>query len=172
MCKHILQQIQMEGMDIIMKVIMGADGFGVPARNAVREYLLEQGHEVTDISGENGIEYYKVGYEVGKAMSNKEYDYGFIFCGTGMGVNIVANKFPGVYCGLVESVTTAELCKIINNCNVLSMGGLFTPAYKAKRMAKAFLEAKFTEGFPDADPAFLVSAYEEIQKIEAEIYNK
>jgi ribose 5-phosphate isomerase B len=57
-----------------------------------------------------------------------------------MGVSIVANKFPGVYCGLVESLETALLCRMINNSNVLSLGERIVTPYKAVRIVDAFLD--------------------------------
>ena len=152
-----------------VRIIMGADPFGVEFKNTVQEHLDKQGYEIVDISGPDGLDYVEVGKQVGKAISEKKFDRGFIFCGSGMGVNIVANKFKGVYCGLCESVTTARLCRIINNCNVLSMGGLITGKYRAVQMADAFMNATFTEGFDPADPAFLKDAYERVQKTEQEL---
>ena len=154
------------------KIIIGADPLGYVVKEAVRHYLEQQGYEVTDIGtldDAHQVDYYKVGREVGKRISSGEFKKGIIFCGTGMGVNLVANKYPGVYCGLCESVLSAKLCRIINNCNVLSIGGLFQGNYKAVEMVKAFLNTKFAEGFSEASPEFLKSAYEEVKKIEAEI---
>ena len=150
------------------KIIIGADPLGVALKDAVKVHLLEKGHAVEDIGGfvDQEVAYYRVGEEVGRRISSGEFDLGFIFCGTGMGVNIVANKFPGVYCGLCESVMSARLCRIITNCNVLSMGGLFQGKYKALEMVDAFLDAEFTQGFTEASPEFLQDAFEQVQKFE------
>lgn len=150
------------------KIIVGADPLGVPLKDAVKDHLLEKGYVVEDIGGseEHEVAYYRVGEEVGHRISSGEFDFGFIFCGTGMGVNIVANKFKGVYCGLCESVMSARLCRIINNCNVLSMGGLFQGKYKALEMVDAFLNAEFAQGFTEASPEFLKDAFIQVQKID------
>lgn len=151
------------------KIIIGADPLGFSVKEAVKAYLEQQGYEVTDIGtadGEHSVEYYRVGSEVGKRISFGEFERGIIFCGTGMGVNIVANKYPGVYCGLCESVMAAKLCRTINNCNVLSIGGLFNGGYKAVEMVKAFLETEFAEGFSEASPEFLRDSLEEVRKLE------
>lgn len=154
------------------KIIIGADPLGCTVKEAVKKYLEQQEYEVTDIGTldeKHQVDYYNVGSEVGKRISTGEFERGIIFCGTGMGVNIVANKYPGVYCGLCESVLAAKLCRIINNCNVLSIGGLFQGNYKAVEMVKAFLNTEFAEGFSEASPEFLQAAYKEVQKIETEI---
>lgn len=153
-------------------IIIGADPLGFSVKEAVKKYLEQQEYEVADVGTldeEHPVDYYKIGSKVGKSISNGKYDRGIIFCGTGMGVNIVANKYPGVYCGLCESVMSAKLCRIINNCNVLSIGGLFQGNYKAIEMVKVFLNTEFAEGFTEASPEFLREAFEEVQKIEKDI---
>lgn len=154
-------------------ILIGADPIGRVLKDAVCEELIKEGYEIEDIGSREGmdVDYYVVGNEVGKRISAGEYERAIIFCGTGMGVNIVANKHPGVYCGLCESVTTARLCRTINNCNVLSMGALTTTVMKASAMVHAFLNTEFAKDFDLAEPAFLSKAYEEIQKIEEGLYH-
>ena len=82
-----------------------------------------------------------------------------------MGVNLVANKFPGVYCGLCESVFAAKKCRIINNCNVLAMGGFIVGPKMGIEMAEAFLNTDFSYGFDLATPEFLQNAVKEIDQI-------
>lgn len=98
-----------------MKIIMGADPLGYELKETVKKHLADQGYEIVDVSPTNDMDYFKVGFEVGQKIADGEFDRGFIFCGTGMGVNIVANKFTGVYSALCESIETARLSRIINN---------------------------------------------------------
>lgn len=154
------------------KIIIGADPLGFTVKEAVKKYLTDEGYEITDVGtldDEHQVAYYNVGKEVGRRVSFGEFERGIIFCGTGMGVNIVANKYPGVYCGLCETVQSAKLCRTINNCNVLSIGGLFQGNYKAIEMVKVFLETEFAEGFSEASPEFLQEAFEEVKNIEENI---
>lgn len=155
------------------RILVGADPIGKGLKDAICESLKQEGYEIVDVGSREGVDvdYYVVGDEVGRRIAAKEFERALIFCGTGMGVNIVANKHPGVYCGLCESVMTARLCRIINNCNVLSMGALTTTPFEAEQMVKVFLETEFTKDFALADPAFLMHAYDEIQKLEALLYH-
>jgi ribose 5-phosphate isomerase B len=93
---------------------------------------------------------------------------GILFCGTGMGVSIVANKFKGVYASVVESEFTGERCKIINNSNIISMGGWVVSAFRAKKIADLWLEASFVKGKKELEEVadFLKGAVREIEKIE------
>ena len=85
------------------RIIIGADDSGFTLKEAVKEHLLKNGYDVTDVgtlSLDEPVVYYEVGRRVAKEVADKKFERGLLFCGTGMGVNLVANKFPGVYCGL------------------------------------------------------------------------
>lgn len=149
--------------------IIGADPLGVALKDTVKAVLLEEGFEVVDITGQDEQSYVDVGYRIGKAISEKKYDFGFVFCGTGMGVNLVANKFNGVYCALCESIETARLSRVINNANVLSMGGLVVTPYLGKQIVSAFINTAFTKEFSEAGPQFLNSAYKRVVDMDSVI---
>ncbi|HAT55723.1 MAG TPA: RpiB/LacA/LacB family sugar-phosphate isomerase [Lactobacillus sp.] len=152
-----------------IKVIMGADPLGFELKEQVKSHLIKQGIEVTDITPDSGADYFNVGFGVGQRIANQEFTRGFIFCGTGMGVNIVANKFSGVYSALCESIETAHLSRVINNANVLAMGGIVVTPYMAKQMADMFLNTPFSKGFSEADPEFLQGALKDVQATEVKI---
>jgi ribose 5-phosphate isomerase B len=80
----------------------------------------------------------------------------------------VANKFKGVYASVVESEFTGERCKIINNSNIISMGGWVVSPYRAKKICDLWLDAAFTRGDRDLEEFsdFLKVAFKEIQDIE------
>ena len=70
----------------------------------------------------------------------------FLFCGTGMGMSMIANRFKGVRAAVVESVFAAKMCRAINDANVLCMGQMIWGDMMAEAAADAFLDTKFTEG--------------------------
>ena len=133
------------------RIIIGADDSGFTLKEAVKEHLLKNGYDVTDVgtlSLDEPVVYYEVGRRVAKEVADKKFERGLLFCGTGMGVNLVANKFPGVYCGLCESVFAAK---------------------KGIEMAEAFLNTDFSYGFDLATPEFLQNAVKEIDQISADV---
>ena len=73
-----------------------------------------------------------------------------------MGVNLVANKFDGVYCALCESIETARLSRVINNANVLAMGGLIVTPYIGQQMARTVVNTGFSKGFSEVPPEALI----------------
>ena len=143
--------------------ILAADPIGIQIKDAVKEVLIKEGFEVVDLTGNEHQNYVDVGFNVGKAMNEGKYDFGFVFCGTGMGVNLVANKFKNVYCAICETAEAAKLSRIVNNANVLAMGGRFTDKAKAKEIALAFIKTDFSSD------AFLRGCYKRVQEKAEEI---
>ena len=116
-----------------MKIIIGADPWGVKLKTAIVEHIEKRGIEVEDIgSHENAKrDYYAIAAEVAKAVQSKKADKGIVLCGTGMGVAIVANKLKGVNAALVEAAFAAYKAKQINNANVLAMCGMVVSEFVA-----------------------------------------
>ena len=154
-----------------MKIIIGADFAGFNLKEDVRVYLEEKGVDLIDIGMHNlkdEIPYYEVAAIAAKKIQAGEAEKGILFCGTGMGVSIVANKFKGIYASVVESEFTGEHCKIINNSNILTMGGWIVSAYRAKKICDLWLEASFAKGPKELEEIsdLLKSAFSELEKIE------
>ncbi len=154
-----------------MKIVVGSDKFGLKIKNACAQMLKEQGHEILDvgtITEDKPMPHTLVGAAVARKIQGKEAELGLLFCGTGMGVSLAANKFKGVYCGVVESVFAAKRCRNINNCNVLAMGGYIIGEGMAMEMADAFVNTSFAPGFVPSRVEFLESQINELKKIEDE----
>ena len=151
-----------------MKLIVGSDKAGFALKEAVKAHLLDLGHEVVDLGTkdlENVSPYFEVGAIVARAMQRGEAEKGFLFCGTGMGVSVVANRHKGVTASVCESETTARLCRVINNANILCMGGWLISEFVGKRMADVFLTTEFTEGMPER-AEWLCKAYDTLQGLD------
>jgi ribose 5-phosphate isomerase B len=158
-----------------MKIVLGSDKSGFPLKEAIKKYLAEKGHELVDIGTQdmdNGIPYFQVAPRAAELIASKEYDKGILICGTGMGMAIVANKYPGIYAAVVESVYAAKKCRAINNANILTMGGWIISEMMGLEMVDAFLETEFTQDLEQWRKDFLKNAYKEVGKLEETIYNK
>jgi ribose 5-phosphate isomerase B len=156
-----------------MKILIGADFAGFALKEEVKGYLIESGRDIVDIgmhSLDKTLPYYEVAAKAARKIQSGEADRGILFCGTGMGVSIVANKFKGIYASVVESEFTGERCKIINDANVLTMGGWVVSPYRAKKISDLWLNAAFARGEKDLEEFsdFLRSALVDIKKIEDE----
>jgi len=151
------------------KIILGADPYGMDLKNAIKEHLEKKGYQIIDIGTsdkDKPVDYYKVSEIAAKKIQADEASKAVLFCGTGMGVAIVANKFKGIHASVVESEFTAKLCKAINRSNVLTMGQMIVPEYRAKIAVDNWLETEHTEGFDEDLASFLKASLEEIKEIE------
>ena len=84
-----------------MKIAVGSDNAGFHLKEEIREHLMSQGHEVKDwgtISMDEEVKFMYAADRVAKAVQSGEAERGLVFCGTGAGVSIVANKHKGIYC--------------------------------------------------------------------------
>jgi ribose 5-phosphate isomerase B len=152
-----------------MKIALGADPFGLDLKERIKRHLQEHGHTVVDVGGSAGAErpYYEVAREVGRIVGRGELDRGILFCGSGMGMAILANKVKGVYAAVCEDVSAATNARAINNANVLALGGLVTAEARARQIVDAFLTTRFTNGMGELTP-FLERSMGEIARIEDE----
>lgn len=130
------------------KVLVAADPYAVGLKNTVVAHLEAKGYQVTDVGSDAGkdIPYFDGAVAVCKAMQAGTASRAILFCGTGMGMSIVANRFKGVTAAVVESVYAARMCRAINNANVLCLGQMLWGPDMARAAVDVFLETQFTEG--------------------------
>lgn len=128
--------------------IIASDHGGLDLKENIKAYLEKRGIEVRDLGTNNGdsVDYPDFGERVGKAISTGEADKGILICGTGIGMSIVANKFPGVRAALIWDDFTARMSKEHNNANIIVMGGRMLTAENAKEMVGVWLDAHFEGG--------------------------
>ena len=126
-----------------MKVVLGSDE-KTPLTDAVAEDLEKRGHEVVLVGPPAGEpkQWADVGREVGKAVVNRRADTGVLFCWTGTGASIAANKVPGVRAALCTDAATAEGARKWNDANVLVMGLRLTSPSVASEMLDAWFSAE------------------------------
>jgi ribose 5-phosphate isomerase B len=122
-----------------MKVVLGSDE-KTALTDAVEADLEERGHDVELIGPPGGevIEWAEVGQRVGEAVAKGEADTGVLFCWTGTGASIAANKVPGVRAALCTDAGTAAGARRWNDANVLVMGLRLTTADVASEMLDAW----------------------------------
>jgi ribose 5-phosphate isomerase B len=131
-----------------MKIALGADHGGFPAKEALRRQLVRAGHAVVDLGtqSEESTDYPDYARAVGRAVARGRVDRGVLICGTGIGMSIAANKIRGVRAAVVWSDKTAALAAEHNGANVLCLGGRVHARTAIARMVKVWLATPFGEG--------------------------
>ena len=137
-----------------MRIAVGTDEV-TPVTAAVERHLAEAGHVVVAVA--NGDAWPDVGRTVGDAVAGGRADCGIVWCWTGTGVSIAANKVPGVRAALCTDVETAAGARRWNDANVLALGiRLAGQPEQDPAPAIAIVDA-FLDGAPDGTETHNIS---------------
>ena len=131
-----------------IKLVIGGDHAGYEYKEMIEALLIEKGYEVTDF-GTNSLDscdYPDFVHPVAESIENKTAKLGFLVCGSGNGVSMTANKHKDVRAALCWNKELAELARLHNDANILSIPSRFVSVEDAKAMVLAFLETEFEGG--------------------------
>ncbi|MCS7180377.1 MAG: ribose 5-phosphate isomerase B [bacterium] len=131
-----------------MKIGIASDHAGFELKEYLKESLKKEGYSIIDYGPEvkKVVDYPDYGEKVARGIQNKEIDYGILICGTGIGMDIVANKFKGVRAARCCSIYDAVLAREHNNANVITLGGRLIGKDLAFEIVKIFISTPFTKG--------------------------
>jgi ribose 5-phosphate isomerase B len=131
-----------------MKISLGADHKGYELKERIKKYLTDLGHQVTDFGTHSteSVDYPDFGFKVAESVAKAQSDFGIVFCWTGNGMNMVANKVKGIRSALCLNEEMAKLARAHNNANVLALSSKFVSEELAKRILDAWLSTEFEGG--------------------------
>jgi len=126
-------------------IYIGSDHAGYKEKESLREYLKTQGYQLIDLGcfNEDSCDYPDIADEVGEKVSETQGARGILFCGTGIGMSIAANKLKGVRAALCNDEAAAEMARRHNDANVITMGARVTGMEEQKKIATKFLTTEF-----------------------------
>ena len=129
-------------------IAVGADHGGVDLKDDLVAFLKTRGEEVVDLgtTGGTSVDYPQFGREVAERVARGTAARGLLLCTNGIGMAIVANKFPGVRAALVSDATGARMAREHNDANVLVLGGGMLGRFHARELLRIFLETPFEGG--------------------------
>lgn len=129
-----------------MRIIIGCDHGGFELKESIRRFLSNDVrtdlYDAGTFSAEP-VDYPDIGALVAEQVRRSSFDRGILICGTGVGMSIVANKFPGIRAALCHDVYTVKMSREHNDSNILVIGGRVT----GKEMAQEMVEIWLTTGF-------------------------
>lgn len=131
-----------------MKIGIASEHRGFDAKGTIIAQLMELSYEVIDFGPFNTemCDYPDFGAKAAKAVSDGEIDQAILIGGTGIGMSIVANKFPGVRAALCQDDLTAEMSRRYNNANVLCLSANLFSSEVNGRMIQTWLNTPFEHG--------------------------
>ena len=127
-------------------IALGSDRRGFKYKTRLISHLKEIGYEVLDVGPfDESIPYdYPIyGELVGKAVANKNADFGVVVCGTGIGISIAANKVNGIRCGMGYDDDVTAWMRKHNDANVIAFGQDYMMYDDVKRRLDIFLNTDF-----------------------------
>lgn len=129
-------------------IVIASDHGGLNLKDEIKALLSERGVACEDLGTNNGdsVDYPDFGAKVARSVSQGKADLGILVCGTGIGMSIVANKFPGIRAALATDVFMATMAKEHNNANILVLGGRVIDGATARAMVAAWLDTEFAAG--------------------------
>jgi ribose 5-phosphate isomerase B len=131
-----------------MKIGIGSDHAGFEYKEAIRKFLKDLGHEVTDFGTNSAqpVDYPLFIRPVAEAVAKGQCERGVVLGGSGNGEAIVANRVRGVRCALCWNVESAKLARQHNNANALSLGQRMMTLDTALAIVKTWLDTPFEGG--------------------------
>jgi len=129
-------------------IAIGCDHCGVELKDYLVDYLRGQGVEVRDYGteGSASVDYPDYGREVSERVSVGAAQRGVLICTSGIGMSIVANKFPGVRAALVFDLAAARSSREHNDANILVLSGAKTEQQLARQIVETWLATPFAGG--------------------------
>jgi ribose 5-phosphate isomerase B len=130
------------------RIIIGCDHAAYRLKEALKKAMQAQGMAVTDVGthSEAAMDYPDTGKTVSQKISSGEYERGILICGTGLGMSMVANKYPHVRAALCNDLFSAAMSRRHNDANILVMGGRVIGDVLAQEIVKTWLETPFEGG--------------------------
>jgi ribose 5-phosphate isomerase B len=131
-----------------MKICIGCDHRGIGLKERLKAFLEKEGCTVIDkgTSGEDSVDYPDFGALVSRDVSKGICDRGVLICSTGVGMSVVANKFPHVRAALCVDVSTARQSREHVDANVLVLAGSHLEDETARQIVETWLETPFEGG--------------------------
>jgi ribose 5-phosphate isomerase B len=130
------------------KIGLAADHAGFYMKELVLKMLTKDGHDVKDFGAHSAddVDYPDYAHLLGYAIEKGEYELGFVFCGSGNGINMTINKHQYIRSGLCWTPEIATFARAHNNANVCAIPARFISANEVMAVVKAFLAAEFEGG--------------------------
>jgi len=131
-----------------MKISLGADHAGYQLKEKIKQWLAQQGIEVTDHGANSldSVDYPDYARDVAHDVAGKRADWGILVCGSGIGMAMAANKVPGVRAANVTSEVEAQLSREHNDANVLAIGARILDDAAAFKIVDTWLHTGFAGG--------------------------
>ena len=133
---------------MLNKIFLSSDHGGFELKEKVKSFLIDNNFEYEDLgcSSLEPVDYPDFAKLLSKKIKDNNNSKGILFCGTGIGISMAANRFPHIRAALCTSVEMASKSRKHNDANVLALGGRILEDKLALEIVKEFLQTDFEAG--------------------------
>ncbi len=145
-----------------MILAIGSDHGGYELKEEIKKHLDARGVAYKDFGCHStaSVDYPTVAAEVAQAIADGQYTRGLLFCGTGIGISIAANKVKGIRAACCSDYFSAKYTRLHNDANILCMGGRVVGAGLAAELVDVFIDTEFEGGARHTRRVDLISELE------------
>ena len=132
----------------IKKIIIASDHAGFGLKEKIKKFLIFKGKKVLDLGtrNKNSVDYPDFAHILSRKIKKDDTQIGILICGSGIGMDITANKHKNVRAALCYNVKSAKLSRQHNNANVIALGARLTKEKVALKCVNTFIKTNFEGG--------------------------
>tara|TARA_Y100000590_G_scaffold118718_1_gene135885 strand:+ start:3051 stop:3500 length:450 start_codon:yes stop_codon:yes gene_type:complete len=132
----------------IINIILASDHAGYELKEHIKKYLLKKRKKFLDLGTNSkiSVDYPDFAHKLAKKIKYNKKQYGILICGSGIGMNITANRHKNIRSALCYDVKSTKLSREHNNANVMALGARLTKKNVALRCVNTFINTSFKNG--------------------------
>ena len=132
----------------VKKIFLASDHAGFELKESIKNFLKKKRKKVLDLGTKNtkSVDYPDFAHMLSRKIENKNNEFGILVCGSGIGMDMAANKHKNIRAALCYSVKSTKLSRQHNNANVMAIGARLTKKNVALKCVSTFLKTSFEGG--------------------------
>ena len=132
----------------IKKIILASDHAGFKLKEEIKNFLIKKRREILDLGTNNtdSVDYPDFAHRLSNEMKKNSKQIGILVCGSGIGMDMVANRHKNIRAALCYSIKSTKLSRQHNNANVMTIGARLTTKNVALKCVNAFINTNFKGG--------------------------
>ena len=132
----------------VKKVVLASDHAGFKLKESIKKFLVKKRKKILDLGTKNmqSVDYPDFAHLLSKKMKKKNNQMGILICGSGIGMDMAANKHKNIRAALCYNIKSTKLSRLHNNANVMAIGARLTKKNLALKCVSAFMLTPFEGG--------------------------
>ena len=132
----------------IRNVILASDHAGFKLKEEIKNFLIKKRNKVLDLGTNNteSVDYPDFAHRLSNKMKKNNKQFGILVCGSGIGMDMTANKHKNIRAALCYNTKSAKLSRLHNNANVMTIGARFIKKNLALKCVNTFMTTNFQGG--------------------------